>query len=445
MDNDRQTTPTEVIGAARPEELQAWDKQQVLQCALESGYLNDGQPIAAFVDIQGVRNTVRSLQQAFPANFHHTFAAKANTMLDALKLIRVCGLGCEVASRGELEQSLRAGFAPEAIVYDEPTKTAALLQRILQQGIGLNIDNFQEFERVRSILSAAPSDSRIGFRINPQVGAGRINAMSTASRSSKFGVPLEDPGVRQALIDCYLDNPWLTTLHTHVGSQGCELDLMAAGIRKVVDLAAEINSKAAARQVSIIDIGGGLPVNFESDETNPTFARYAEVLHRQVPELFSGDYRVKTEFGRAIFAKNGFIAARVEYTKNSGGRQIALTHAGVQVAARTVFMPDHWKIRLSVHDRSGSLKQGDELEQDVAGPCCFAGDLVASARRLPLIEPGDFVLLHDTGAYYFSNPFYYNSMQAIAVYGVESAEGGSVRLDCWRKQQDLSDLLALIG
>ena len=39
-------------------------------------------------------------------------------------------------------------------------------------------------------------------------------------------------------------------------------------------------------------------------------------------------------------AKNGFIIARVEYTKVTGGRHIAITHAGAQVATRTVFMPE---------------------------------------------------------------------------------------------------------
>ena len=112
-------------------------------------------------------------------------------------------------------------------------------------------------------------------------------------------------------------------------------------------LAEEINAAIGRRQVDTIDIGGGLPVNFDSEEVTPTFADYAGLLRERVPALFSGEYRVRTEFGRTIFAKNGFIVSRVEYTKQSGGRHIATGHAGGQVATRTVFMPEHWKIRLS--------------------------------------------------------------------------------------------------
>jgi diaminopimelate decarboxylase len=54
-------------------------------------------------------------------------------------------------------------------------------------------------------------------------------------------------------------------------------------------------------------------------------------------------------------------------------------------------------------------------------------------------------VLHDTGAYYFSNPFFYNALPAPAVYGAEKNTDGSVRLDCWRERQSLDDMLAVIG
>jgi diaminopimelate decarboxylase len=181
------------------------------------------------------------------------------------------------------------------------------------------------------------------------------------------------------------------------------------------------------------------------DETRPAFAEYAAVLQQTVPELFSGKYAVKTEFGRSIFAKNGFIASRIEYTKSSGGRQIAISHAGAQVATRTVFMPDYWKIRVSAFDAEGRMKEGEAVRQDIAGPLCFAGDMVATGRMLPLIEPGDYVVLHDTGAYYFSNPFYYNALTAPAVYGAAIDDDERVNFTVWRRQQTVDDMLAVIG
>jgi diaminopimelate decarboxylase len=417
----------------------------VLAAAIESGRLGESRPLAAFVDLEGVEATIVSLKSALPPPFEHAFAAKANPMREALRLVHACGMQCEVASPGELEQALKAGFTAAEIVYDEPTKTEAMLARALQLGIHLNMDNLQEFERVRAWREQYDTSSMIGFRVNPQVGAGGISAFSTATDSSKFGVPLRKPDNRGALRKIYLDHPWLTALHCHVGSQGCSLDLIARGVAETVRLAEEINGAAGRRQVSLIDIGGGLPVNFESEEVRPTFAEYAAVLREMAPQLFTGTYRVKTEFGRSVLARHGVIVSRVEYTKEAGGRRVALAHAGAQVATRTVFMPEDWPLRISVFDASGRPKSGPCIEQDVAGPLCFAGDLAAAGRLLPGIDPGDYVALHDTGAYYFSNPFYYNALPAPAVYGIRLKSPGGIDFETWRKAQTLDDMLSIIG
>jgi len=63
---------------------------------------------------------------------------------------------------------------------------------------------------------------------------------------------------------------------------------------------------------------------------------------------------------------------------------------------------------------------------------------------LPPIEPGDWVVLHDTGAYYFSNPFIYNALPAPPVYGFQEDPPAQPTLECWRRQQTLDELLAVL-
>lgn len=176
----------------------------------------------------------------------------------------------------------------------------------------------------------------IGIRVNPQVGTGTIVQMSTAGKQSKFGIGVEDIG--DALFAAVRSRPWITSMHCHVGSQGCPLDLIAAGIRRMVDTALQVNREAGRQQIRTLNIGGGLPVNFKTEEISPTFADYAAVLRQHVPELFSGQFRVFTEFGRSIAAKAGFFLARVEYTKVSGGKHYATVQAGADLCVRTVYM-----------------------------------------------------------------------------------------------------------
>ena len=55
--------------------------------------------------------------------------------------------------------------------------------------------------------------------------------MSTATKLSKFGLPLMDE-TRERLIQIYVDNPWLTGIHIHVGSQGVPLERFVSGMIK---------------------------------------------------------------------------------------------------------------------------------------------------------------------------------------------------------------------
>ncbi|MER5453014.1 hypothetical protein ABT052_44475 [Streptomyces sp. NPDC002766] len=85
------------------------------------------------------------------------------------------------------------------------------------------------------------------------------------------------------------------------------------------------------------------------------------------------------------------------------------------------------------------------MPQDIAGPCCFAGDLLARARPLPLLAPGDIVALLDTGAYYASTPFHYNSLPDPAVHGVRIGPDGRVRFRPLRRAETVQHILARTG
>ncbi|MDT7798835.1 MAG: diaminopimelate decarboxylase [Actinomycetota bacterium] len=404
-------------------------------------------PMAGFVDLAGLRTAVEELTEAFAPLGHvqHTVAAKACGLAPLLRFLGDLGIDAEVASPGETAVAEAAGLRGPRLVLDSPAKTMGELAHALAEGTAINADNFQELARLDRLVGSAPPRSVLGLRINPQVGAGRIGDTSTATASSKFGIPLRDHGYRALLLEAFAHRPWLTRLHVHVGSQGCPPGLMADGVAAVHTLAEEINAEAGYRQVTSIDLGGGLPVDFTSDEPGPAYADYVETLLARVPALGDGRYTYVTEFGRSLLAKNGFLVSAVEYTKVAGGRHIAVTHAGAQVAARTVLQPEHWPLRLSAYDAAGTPKTGPEVPQDVAGPLCFAGDLLARERPLPLLEPGDLVVAHDTGAYYFGAHYAYNTLPRPAVHGFDIGVDGEVRFTPIRRAQSLDELVADAG
>ncbi|WP_406068858.1 diaminopimelate decarboxylase [Streptomyces sp. NBC_01020] len=433
-------------------------REQAVRAAVATGLAGPESPVVGLLDIHGIRSGAAALRAAFEevtppgTSVLHAFAVKAAPLVPVLRLLADEGIGAEVASAGELALARAAGVRPAHTVLDSPAKTPAELREALAIGIAVNADNPQELARLDALVRSAPTASPLGLRVNPQTGAGSIGALSTATATSKFGVALRDEGAREWVVRAFLDRPWLNRLHTHSGSQGVPLELMAEGVRAVHELAEEINAAAGRQQIDTIDIGGGLPVNFSSDGETPTYAEYARLLKTTAPGLLDGRYGLVTEFGRSLLAKHGTILARVEYAKSAGGRAIAVTHAGVQVATRTVYAPASWPLRIAAYDSEGRPSTAPVTAQDIAGPACFAGDLLAEDRELPLLGQGDYVAVLDTGAYYFAHHYAYNSLARPAVYGfaagaaAETASGArGVRFATVRDAQSVAEIVAESG
>jgi len=426
-------------------------RDDAVRALVEQGLLGPGTPIVGLLDVTGIRETAAELRAAFDAvtapgtPVLHAFAVKATPLVPVLRLLRAEGIGAEVASPGELALARAAGVPPNRTVLDSPAKTPAELREALALGIAVNADNPQELDRIDALMRSATSRSPLGLRVNPQVGGGSIEATSTATATSKFGVALRDEGAREWVVRAYADRPWLRRLHAHTGSQGIPLSLMVQGVAETYALAEEINRRLGRPQIDTLDIGGGLPVNFGSDDTTPTYAQYARLLSEAVPGLFDGRYGLVTEFGRSLLAKHGTVVARVEYAKSAGGRPVAVTHAGVQVATRTVYAPGAWPLRIAAYDGKGRPKEGPAVVQDVAGPACFSGDLLAEGRALPLLEQGDHAAALDTGAYYFAHHYAYNSLARPGIYGFAPDGAGGIAFATVREPQSLDEIVAESG
>jgi len=370
-------------------------------------------PVAQFYDMDLWDQHLDSLKSAFGPTFQHAMAIKSNSVSKMLRhAFDRHGMGIECASIGEVLHAQRLGIPNSHIVFDSPCKTEAEQVYALTEKIHTNLDNFVDFERARKFvnddLKLDTSDSKstpgrvVGFRINPLVGAGEIAALSVSTAESKFGVAVSE---KEELIKAYVENPWLNSMHIHVGSGGMGLAVLTGGVRVLVDLAKEINSIVKHKQITHLDIGGGLPANYGSDawatENVPTHLAYAQHLRREIPELFTGEFHVITEFGQSLFAKCGFLASRVEWIKGTSANPIAIIHFGADSCVRQVYRGEEHKRRLEAYKEDGSAFENgaQQLDTSVGGPLCFQGDFVAKNIRLPRdLKRRDFIVMKDAGA-----------------------------------------------
>lgn len=117
-------------------------------------------------------------------------------------------------------------------------------------------------------------------------------------------------------------------------------------------------------------------------------------------------------------------------------------HCGADLFVRPAYLPSIWKHRITLHHPDGSPKtEGPQRAYNVAGPLCFSGDLIAHQRPFASITSGDWMVVHDAGAYTLGMWSSYNSRQAPAVFGFKRHDGG-VQLRLMKKRQTVEEVLA---
>jgi diaminopimelate decarboxylase len=395
------------------------DISSILKKAINTeGLINKNDSAIVFYDLDFLNDRVDYIKQLFPKDSIHAIAIKANPLIKVLEIFKDANVGLETASLPELFLAEKVGINPAKIVFDSPSKTIEEIEYALKLGTHLNADSFIELARIAELYDQIKSDSNIGIRINPQVGFGTIKSTSVADKISKFGIPIDEH--RQEIIEQFLKYKWLNGIHLHIGSQGISIMQLLAGLKKVYELVEEINSllDTKGRQIVFFDLGGGFPVSYNFDDPIPSIDEYIKLARSNHPELFSGKYKLITEFGRYINANAAWAASRVEYIKDEPNYKILSTHLGADFLLREAYDPLDWYHEISVLDRDGNIKTGkDSKKYIVAGPLCFAGDIIAKDIELPVVEEGDYVVIHDTGAYTLSMWSRYNSRQMPKVIG----------------------------
>lgn len=358
-----------------------------------------GQPSIVFHDLELMRARCEELRDRFPPQSLHAVAIKANPLVEVLRVLVASGMGLEAASMEEVHLALAAGCPPRNIVYDSPAKSLADLREALDLGVVVNADNVDELQRIDRIRQTLPVTGPIGLRVNPLVGEGSRAITSVATRGSKFGVPLDTLAADPAAI--FARFPWLTGLHSHVGSQSCSLEQLMLAASRVARLRDELSAR---RLVSIhwFDLGGGLPAIYQDATRVVPLEDYVAALRRETPALFQKELRLVTEFGRALQANCGWAISRVEYVKMIQDRPMAVIHLGADFMLRTAYQPELWPHRCGVMTADCEWKTGPRRPSTIAGPLCFAGDILARDVLLPEISPGDWIVIRDVGAYTLS-------------------------------------------
>ena len=167
--------------------------QDILPSLISNDLFQDSIPAIDVFDLDYFEQRIKELKTSFNEDFiMHTLAMKANPIKGIVLFAKNHGLGTETASICETLHALSLEIEPKKIVFDSPCKTKNDLEQAMKQGVQITLDNEHEIEMVEELLETICKDtqSSFGLRINPVIGQGTMTFSSTATRASKFGLPI---------------------------------------------------------------------------------------------------------------------------------------------------------------------------------------------------------------------------------------------------------------
>ena len=386
-------------------------------------------------DAQIVREKIAALHQFDVVRF----AQKACSNIHILRLMREQGVKVDSVSLGEIERALVAGYDPkadsDAIVFTADVIDDATLARVHELQIPVNAGSVDMLEQ----LGQVSPGHRVWLRVNPGFGHGHSQKTNTGGENSKHGIWYADMPAALEVLQRY--NLKLVGIHMHIGSgvdYGHLEQVCGAMVRQVVDFGQDLEA---------ISAGGGLSIPYrEGEEAIDTDHYYGlwSAARDQIAAHLGHAVKLEIEPGRFLVAEAGVLVSQVRSVKEMGSRHFVLIDAGFNDLMRPSMYGSYHHITALAAD-GRDLTQAPRVETVVAGPLCESGDVFTQqeggkveTRALPEVKPGDYLVLHDTGAYGASMSSNYNSRPLLPEVLFDN---GKARLI--RRRQTIQELLAL--
>jgi diaminopimelate decarboxylase len=387
-------------------------------CALADLAREFGTP-AFVVDEDGLRATSREYLDAFGRRHAATdvhFASKALPCAPVTRILAEEGLGCDVASAGELAIALAAGFDPEHILLHGNAKSDRDIGDALAAGVGaIVIDGPDDVDRLERF---APERQRVLLRVNPAVPGVTHAAMDTGSPEAKFGVALD---AAPALLERIAATPGLQLdgLHVHIGSQLLDLDGFGRAAEAI----------AALGRFPVYDLGGGLGIRYRPQDDAPSVEDYAEATVSALHTHLDPQARLIVEPGRSVVGRSLVTLYSVVTVKRG-----VVTHVAVDGG-----MGDNLEPMLYGQRFAPFVLDADRPAEtcELVGHHCESGDVLERGISLATPRVGDHVVVPVTGAYCYSLSNNYNGARRPPVV---ICRDGDARVGVRRETMD--DLLA---
>jgi diaminopimelate decarboxylase len=345
---------------------------------------------------EDLRARARAYVEAFRAagltDFEVLFASKAFPATAVMEVFAQEGLGCDVASAGELHLALRAGFDPAHIALHGNARDDGELQAALDARVGyIVVDSFDDIDRLERLTAGATTPQPVLLRVTPAVSGDTHEKISTGQADSKFGVGLDEaPAAIERLRA--LAGVELLGLHMHIGSQLLSLEPFRAGIAAIATLG----------EFGVYNLGGGLGVAYTEAQAPPAIEEYVAVLVETAREQLGPGKRLLIEPGRSLVANGCVTLYRVIGVKRNVSTWVSVD-GGMSDNLRPMLYGARYEAAIA--DRLGG-----STRVHLTGKHCESGDVLIRDVLLDDPRPGDVVVMPATGGYGYAMANNYNGV-----------------------------------
>ncbi|WKD60965.1 Diaminopimelate decarboxylase [Corynebacterium ciconiae DSM 44920] len=400
------------------------------------------------IDEDDFRSRCRDMAEAFGGGENVHYASKALLTATVARWVDEEGLCMDVASLGELQIALAAGFPAERITAHGNNKSVAFLRAIISEKVGsVVLDNAGELELLDELSAASEHIQDVLIRVKPGIEAHTHEFIATAHEDQKFGFSLASGSAMEAArAAARAENLRLVGLHCHVGSQVFDAEGFSVAAERVLGLFRQLHDELPAdelAQLSVLDLGGGYGIAYTEDE-EPLNVRAvaADVIGRVAEvadQLGIPAPSVKVEPGRAIAGPAAVTLYEVGSVKD--------VHVDEDTTRRYVAvdggMSDNIRPALYGAAYDGRLvsrfAEGEYTTTRIVGAHCESGDILIPEASYPNdLGRGDLFAIAATGAYCYVMSSRYNAFLRPPIVSVR---GGQAKLMV--RRETVEDILAL--
>lgn len=353
-------------------------------------------------DEAGIRKNARALKAAFAWNpgFKEYFAVKATPNPYILQILRQEGCGCDCATYTELLLAEAVGCTGKDIIFSSNVTPELDMGKAWDLGAYINLD---DVTHVDFLVRNCGVPESVCCRYNPGGSFSLGNTIMDMPRDAKFGM------TEDQMAGAFLHLAQLGTKHFGIHAL---LASNANGNAYYPELAAQLFRLAVRLKqstgvhIAFINLSGGVGVDYRPEQPQCDIAAIGEAVRQHYQAILvpagMGDVAIYTELGRFMLAPFGHLISTVLHQKH-----IYKEYVGLDACAANLMRPALYG---AYHHITVLGKEDALLDHvyDVVGGLCENNDKFAIDRSLPMVEIGDMVAIHDTGAHGFSMGYNYN-------------------------------------